>query len=250
MMVPTKRQILLIEDTPAMVDQFRRALQREGFDIFTASFPLEAEAMASGLRPTLIIMNADFHNGASWDMMGRLQGRDDTSDIPVIMVALTDQSERAKQAGAFCFLQRPFTPDQLTEIVQKAEAESRTERILIIDDHPESARLLKEALDDSGRYRVFAASSGMEGISMIARRRPDLVILDLRMPEMDGFAVLNELHANPETASIPVMVVTAETLNAEEQNRVANVDVVYKTDLNQGDYQQFIQTVKSHLPPG
>ncbi len=250
MMMPTKRQILLIEDNPTMVDQFRRMLQREGFDIFTASFPLEAEAMASGLHPTLIIMSADFHNGASWDMLNRLQSRDDTIDIPVIMVALTDESERSKEAGAFAFIQRPFTPDQLTDAVHRAETESQTDRILIIDDQPESARLLKEALDDSGRYRVFAAQSGHEGISMIARRRPDLVILDLRMPEMDGFAVLGELQANPETASIPVVIVTADTLNHDEQSQISNLEVLYKTDLNQGNYQTFIKTVKTHLTGG
>jgi len=71
--MPTSRQILLIEDNPDMVDQFRRALQRESFDIFTASIPLEAEAMASGLRPLLIVMDADFSKGASWDILGRLQ---------------------------------------------------------------------------------------------------------------------------------------------------------------------------------
>lgn len=248
--MPTKRQILLVEDSPDMVDQVRRALQREGFDIFTASFPLEAEAMVSGLHPTLIIMNADFHKGASWEIISRLKARDDAADIPVIMLALTDESERANQAGVFSFIQRPFLPEQLTEAVRRAEAESQTDRILIIDDQPESTRLLKEALDNTGQYRVFAAHSGLEGISMIARRRPDLVILDLRMPEMDGFAVLQELQGNPETASIPIVVVTADALNPDEQGQVADLQVVYKTDLNQDNYGQFISSVKSKLSNG
>src|SRR5690606_9605543 len=68
-----KRQILLIEDNPDMVDQYRRALQREGFDIFTASIPLEAEAMASGLHPTLIIMDVAFANDQGWDILGKLK---------------------------------------------------------------------------------------------------------------------------------------------------------------------------------
>ena len=245
--MPPNRQILLIEDNPDMVDQFRRALQRESFDIFTASIPLEAEAMASGLRPMLIVMDADFAKGASWDILGRLQDRDDTRDIPVIMVALDDVKARAEETGAFAFLQRPFMPDQLVASVREAITVSQTERILIIDDQPESQRMLQEALDEAGQYRVITANNAHDGISLIARRRPNLIILDLRMPEKDGFAVLEELSGNPETASIPVMIVTADTLNAEEHDKLGSLEVIYKTDLSQSNYQQFMESVREHL---
>jgi GAF domain-containing protein/DNA-binding response OmpR family regulator len=245
--MPTKRQILLIEDNPDMVDQFRRNLQREGFDIFSASIPLEAEAMASGLRPTLIIMDVDFSRGAGWDILRRLKERDDTQDIPVIVVTLNGDEARAIQMGAFRFVQRPYMPEQLVEVVHEAERDSQTERILIIDDQPESTRLIKEVLDENGQYRVFAAHSGAEGVSMVARTRPNLVILDLRMPEMDGFAVLEELQANPETATIPIMVVTADTLDATEQSRLADLSVMYKADLSQENYRDFIDGVRTYL---
>ncbi|MBN8618189.1 MAG: GAF domain-containing protein [Anaerolineae bacterium] len=245
--VPPNRQILLIEDSPDMVDQFRRALQRESFDIFSASIPLEAEAMASGLRPMLIIMSADFAKGMAWDILRRLQEREDTCDIPVILVALENVEERALNAGAFTFLQRPFIPEQLVEVVKKAEQISQTERILIIDDQEESSRFLRFMLDESGHYRVFTARSAQEGISLVARRRPDLVILDLRMPEKDGFAVLDELRSNPETASIPIMIVTADTVNAEERDRLGEMQIIYKTDLTQENYASFIDGVREHL---
>ncbi len=175
----TKRQILLIEDNPDLVDQYRRALQREGFDIFTASIPLEAEAMASGLHPTLIIMDVSFSGGQGWDILGKLKARDDTFDIPVIVVTLSSEQDRASDMGAFRFIQRPFTPEDLVLAVRDAERESRINRILIIDDQPESVRLLTNLLDEQGQYRVFSAANGAEGIALVARRRPDLVILDL-----------------------------------------------------------------------
>jgi GAF domain-containing protein/DNA-binding response OmpR family regulator len=242
-----KRQILLIEDNPDMVDQFRRALQREGFDVFAASIPLEAEAMASGLRPTLIVLDANFANDAGWGILERLSGRVDTLDIPIIVVALGSDAERAEKLGAFRFIRKPFMPEKLADAAKEAEKEAQVSRILIIDDQPESARLLGNLLDESGKYRVIHASSGMEGVSLVAQRRPDLVIVDLRMPEMDGFAVIRELRANPEISDMPIMVVTGDTLNAEEFEELSHLRVVYKPDLNMGGARTFLDIVSDHL---
>lgn len=246
--IQVKRQILLIEDNKDMVDQFRRILQREGFDVQTADHPAYTEAMASNLRPNVIVMDVNFAGGEGWNILSRLKDRDDTFDIPIIVVSLSDESERAYQMGVHHFIQRPFLPEQLVQAVLDAEKESNTERILIIDDHPEAIRLLTQLLNENGTYRVFSAESGVEGISMVARRRPDLIILDLRMPEMDGFAVLQELRSNPETATIPVMVVTGElNLKADERELLSNVRVLHKTDISQEEYEQFIADVRRHL---
>ena len=244
----TKREVLLIEDDKNMVDQFRRVLQREGFEVHTADHQAYAEAMASNLRPTIVVMDVNFAEGEGWNILARLKDRDDTFDIPIIIVTLSDESERAYQTGAHTFIQRPFVPEDLVEAALEAEKESNTERILIIDDQPEAIRLLTEVLNENGTYRVFSAESGVEGISLVARRRPDLIILDLRMPEMDGFAVLEELRSNPETATIPVMVVTGEiNLKEEEQEQLTNVHVLQKTDISQEEYEEFIEEVKQHL---
>lgn len=243
-----KREILLIEDNKDMVDQFRRSLQREGFDVQTADHPAYAEAMASNLRPNVIIMDVNFANGEGWNILKNLKDRDDTFDIPIIVSTMSDESERAFQIGAYQYIQRPFMPEDMIEIVLKAEKESNRERILIIDDQPESIRLLTQLLNEHGSYRVFSAENGVDGISLVARRKPDLIILDLRMPDMDGFAVLNELRANPETSEIPVMVVTGDiNLDADEQERLSNIRILYKTDISQEAYDQFIQDVKSAL---
>ena len=238
-----KRQILLIEDNPDMVDQFRRTLQREGFDIFNASIPLEAEAMASGLHPTLIIMDVNFSDGAGWEILERLKRREDTIDIPVIVVSLSQEEERAMELGVHKFIRRPFMPDELVKAVLDAERESRVERILIIDDQPESVRLLQQMLDEQGKFRVFSATNGMEGIAMVARRRPNLIILDLRMPEMDGFQVIRELKNNPETATIPIIVVTGDTLNEEEMTQLSNMRVLYKLEMDTERYRQVLEEI-------
>ncbi len=242
-----KRQILLIMDEQALVDQLRRQLQPEGFEVQVANHPMFAETMASGLRPTLIIMDVRFAEDKGWGVLEKLKDRDDTFDIPVIVVTIDDDSERAYQLGAYAFVQRPFLPNDMRDTVLAAEQDSNIDRILIIDDQEKDTRLLEQLLAEHGKYRVFAAHTGPEGISLVARRRPDLIILDLRMPQMDGFAVLEELRRQPEAAGIPVVVVTGETtLSNDEREQLAELDIVYKADL-QHDYDAFIAKVKEQI---
>lgn len=249
--MPLKRDVLLIEDNKDMVDQCRRILQREGFQVQTADHAAYAEAMVSQMRPTMVVMDINFANGEGWNILQSLKMRDDTQDIPVIINTLSGERDKAIGLGAFAFIQRPFMPDDLVKIARDAEKESNRERILIIDDQPDAIRLLKQLLTANGDYRVYEADNGKDGISMIARRRPSLVILDLRMPDMDGFAVLQELRNNPETAQIPVLIVTGDfDLNSTEQEQLENVRVLPKTDITPEEYNMFLKDVKAHLGKG
>ena len=108
-------------------------------------------------------------------------------------------------------------------------------------------RLLTNLLDEQGQYRVFSATNGAEGIALVARRRPDLVILDLRMPEMDGFQVVKELRNNPETATIPILVVTGDTLSTDERDQLMNLAVLHKAEISAEQYHQFVDGVRSYL---
>lgn len=246
--MPMKREVLLIEDSKEMVDMFRRTLQREGFEVQTADHPSYAEAMVGQLRPTMVLLDVNFANGTGWQMLENLKKRDDTADIPIIVTTLSPDRERVESLGANRFLQRPFMPDQLVEVVRDVEQEFSRQRILIIDDQPDAVRLLEQLLGEVGKYRVYVAANGQEGISMVARRRPDLVVLDLRMPDMDGFAVLHELRANPETSKIPVVVVTGDIdLNASEREKLKNIRILPKTDLNGDQYNHFLNEIKNEL---
>nr|MCU0475226.1 response regulator [Anaerolineae bacterium] len=247
-MMEMKRQILVVEDSPDMVDQYRRTLQRQGFEVIVASSMLEARAVAPALQPTLVVMDVDFDNGAGWELLEELKVRDDTNDIPVIIATLNEQRDRALGLGAFAFLQRPYSPDELVSAVEHAEKVANVPRILLIDDQDDALKMLGELLREHGNFRVYTARSGMEGLMMVAIHRPNLIVLDLRMPEMDGFAVLNELRQNPETTHIPVMVVTNEdAFRDDERQTLTHVMVVPKSSITQNEYDGFIKGVSQNL---
>jgi len=96
----------------------------------------------------------------------------------------------------------------------------RFPRIAIVDDHPEARRLIRRILQSQGEYTLYEAASGREAIELAQREHPDLIILDLMMPEIDGFGVIEALQAQPETADIPIIVVTAKELTPAEKDRL------------------------------
>jgi GAF domain-containing protein/CheY-like chemotaxis protein len=247
-MMNQKRDVILVEDNKEMVDQFRRILQREGFEVTTADFAAFAEAMIGQLRPSVVVMDVNFADGKGWDILKNLKERDDTFDIPIVVTTMSDDSEKAYRMGAHTFIQRPFLPDEVLVAVLNAEKESSRERIVIIDDQPDAIRLLTQLLSETTDFKIYSAQTGDEGISLVARRRPNLIILDLRMPGKDGFAVLDELRGNPETAKIPVLVITGDMdLSSSEQEQLKNIRILPKTDINQEDYEKFIYNVRSYL---
>ena len=112
-----KREILLIEDNKDMVDQFRRVLQREGFSVITADHPSYAEAMVGNMQPTLLVMDVNFAKGEGWDILERLKSRDDTADIPIVIVTLSDEEARRRGTQKTVLERRaPPTFDVLIEI--------------------------------------------------------------------------------------------------------------------------------------
>jgi signal transduction histidine kinase/DNA-binding response OmpR family regulator len=248
MPVELKRQIVVVEDNPDMVDQFRRILQREGWEIIVCGSSLEARAVVPAMQPTMVLMDVAFDDGTGWELLDEFASREDTSHMPIIVATLSEERDRAMDKGAFAFLQRPYSPDVLTEAVNQAAKQANVPRILIIDDQHDALRLLGELLREQGGFNIYTASSGMEGLQQVAFRHPNLIILDLRMPEMDGFAVLRELRENPETQNIPVMVVTSDTtLRDDEREQLQAVRVLPKAEISETDYHAFLKGVKENL---
>jgi len=123
-------------------------------------------------------------------------------------------------------------------------APERFPKIAIVEDTTEARRLIRRILQSQGSFTILEASNGREGLELIQRELPDLVILDLMMPEMDGFTVIEALRAKPETATIPVIVATAKELTVDEKSRLSGQ---IQSLMQKGDFlnDEFLEEVKS-----
>src|SRR5258708_3301090 len=238
-----QRIVLAIDDELGMVNLYRRYLAKSGYEVIGGS-PEEAEELAITYKPRVILLDVNMPSRSGWDVLEHFKDRDETFEIPVIVCSIEDNKERAFRLGAADYLIKSIEQQALVDAVKRVELERDRRKVLIIDDQPESIRLVRDVIAADERFVILEAVGGEQGLDVINSQWPDLVILDLRMPEMDGFAVLDRLIDNPDTASIPVLVVTADDLTEQERERLKNVWIYQKQTV---DAQELLNNVVSHL---
>ena len=150
-----------------------------------------------------------------WGVLTALKGDPETADIPVVMLTMLEQSEVGFALGAVDFLVKPVKTQRLTAVLRR-HCRSESAHVLVIDDDDNGRDMARRTLEASG-HRVTEATNGKEGIDALARAVPDIVLLDLMMPVMDGFAVLDHMRDDPRLQDVPVVVVTAKDLTAEDR---------------------------------
>jgi signal transduction histidine kinase/response regulator RpfG family c-di-GMP phosphodiesterase len=230
----TQRIILAIDDELSMVNLYRRYLIRSGYEVIGGS-PEEAEELAITYQPRVILLDVNMPNRSGWDVLAKLKDRDETFEIPVIVCTVEADRERAFRLGAAEFLMKSIDEQTLIQTVRRVELERDRRKVLIIDDQPESIRLIRDALIADERFSVIDALGGEQGIDMVNNHWPDLIILDLRMPGVDGFSVYETLRAYPDTASIPLIIVTADDITDEERQRLNGVLIYQKQTIDSAD---------------
>jgi signal transduction histidine kinase/DNA-binding response OmpR family regulator len=210
-------RLLVIEDDADAAELLERYLAKDGYVVDIASSGEEGlERLQNGSLPALILLDVRLGGEVDgWEVLGRLKDAAHTAGIPVLVCTAYGGRENAAVLGAADFLPKPFTARQLRETVARLlPAGGRS--VLVVDDEPPVRRLVVETLAGYG-LELREAADGEEGLAEIARRAPDAIVLDLVMPGLDGFAVLERLQADAETRSIPVVILTARNLSAEEK---------------------------------
>lgn len=226
--------ILVLENRPGDLLMYSRWLQDTGFRIIPTTSVREAELKIAAQRPALIALDVLLDGEDSWNLLAKLKNSPETREIPVVMITTVDDPRKALHLGVDDYLVKPIDREAMLNALRRLVGSDRVPRVLIIDDDEKDRYLLRHRLRGSG-LEVVEASTGMEGIEKAVTIHPKLIFLDLAMPGMSGYEVLDRLKADARTASITVVVHTSFKLADAEKERLHGgaAAIVYKDQASQ-----------------
>lgn len=217
-------RVLIIDDDAASRDLLERFLKKEGFSVYTATNGEEGLKKAGEIYPDAITLDVMMAGMDGWAVLTALKENPELSDIPVIMLTLVEDKNLGYALGATDYLTKPFQREQLLSLLNRYRVNSSEDglpgQVLIVEDDKTTRIMMRKLLEKEG-LQVAEAANGRQGLEVIAEQLPDLILLDLMMPEMDGFEFVIELRRNKEWANIPVVVVSAKDLTAEDRIKLS-----------------------------
>ncbi|MBF2028801.1 MAG: response regulator [Oscillatoriales cyanobacterium C42_A2020_001] len=215
--------ILVIDDDAITRDLMVRHLSKEGFQVETAANGQEGLHLARKLHPDVITLDVTMKMGG-WSVLTELKADLELAEIPVVVLTLVDNQDLGFSLGAADYLTKPIDYKHLTRILDKYRPTLNGDRplsghALIVEDDLSTRLMFQRILSKEG-WTVALAENGRTALHCLNEQKPDLILLDLMMPEMDGFQFISELRTRPTYRSIPVVVVTAMDLTAADQQQL------------------------------
>lgn len=211
--------VLVIDDDPAARELMQRFLSKEGYRVICAAGGEEGLKLARKMRPDAITLDVMMPGLDGWAVLSNLKADPTLADIPVVMITMVDDRNMGYALGATEYMVKPVDRERLLAVLHRHLREAGSRPVLVVEDDPMARDMMQQMLQREG-WRVLTAENGRAGLEQLAQCRPELVLLDLMMPEMDGFAFIDALRGRPEWREIPVVVVTAKDLTAEERERL------------------------------
>jgi CheY-like chemotaxis protein len=211
--------VLVIDDDSTVHDLMQRFLIKEGLHMVAASNGADGIRLAKELRPALITLDVLMPGMDGWAILTALKADPALAGIPVIMLSIVDEKPMGYALGAAEYLTKPVDWDRLTTLLRKYECARPPCPILIIEDDAGLREMLRRRLERE-KWTVIEAENGHAALQRLEQNLPELILLDLMMPEMDGFDFLEEIRKHESWRSIPVIVVTAKELTEEERHRL------------------------------
>jgi signal transduction histidine kinase/CheY-like chemotaxis protein/HAMP domain-containing protein len=216
---PSGDCVLVIDDDTVARELIADHLKAEGFSVTTAAGGLEGLKLAKELRPIAITLDVMMPDLDGWSVLAALRQDPELAEIPVIMITILDEHRRGVALGAAGYLTKPIDRERLTRMIGRFRAPARPTRVLLVEDDAAQRERLRGWLDGD-QWKVQEAGNGREALAVLKEAKPDVILLDLMMPEMDGFAVVAALQKEPRWSDIPVVVVTARDLDAKDRERL------------------------------
>jgi adenylate cyclase len=234
--------VLVIDDDMTARELLTDQLKAEGFSVATASGGLEGLRLAKELRPSVITLDVLMPDLDGWSVLAALRQDSELAEIPVIMVTILDEQRRAVALGAAGYLTKPIDRERLHRMVERFRVPAQPTRVLLVEDDAFQRERIRGWLE-SQQWIVQEAANGREALDRLQGGKPNLILLDLMMPEMDGFQVVATLQKEPGWRDIPVVVITALDLDAKDRERLNSgvQSVLVKETLRSADLAERIR---------
>jgi signal transduction histidine kinase/CheY-like chemotaxis protein len=216
---PAGSCVLVIDDDPTQRDLIRRFLRKEGFSVYTAARGEEGLRLARQLRPVAITLDVMMPGMDGWSVLLALKADRELRDIPVIMLTMVDDPDRGFALGAADIATKPVDRARLSEILRKYTCPHPPCPVLLVEDDATTRELTRAILEKEG-WKVSEAENGRVALERMEKERPRLIVLDLMMPEMDGFEFAARVRQKREWRFIPIVVLTAYDLSLEDRRRL------------------------------
>jgi len=207
--------VLVVEDEPEALLVYEKFLSGSSFQMLPARTLREARSAMSTFRPRAMVLDVLLRGEDSWAFLAEVKRRDDTRDIPIVVVTTVDDERKGAALGADAYCVKPVDRHGLLHVLTRLTSPETIRRILIVDDEEIARYVLRQHLT-APRHVLSEATSGSEAIRCAREEHPDVICLDLTMPEADGVEVLRALKKDPATSHIPVIVVTSRVLDDAE----------------------------------
>ena len=243
----TKKRILVIDEDPDAVYLLQESLAPAEFEVIGALNGVSGYQQASELMPDAILLDVLLPNKDGWQVLHDLKTDQRTANIPVILLTIVDKKALGFRMGASAYLLKPLNPREVIETLSRVTKQTDRSHIhvLVVDDDPHIADMLGQILPTS-EFDLRSAEDGVAGLESIALQRPDVLLLDIMMPRLDGFGVIEQLRANPITQDLPIIVISAKELTGEESARLKeSVAFVMRKQGFDGD--KLVQEIKSAI---
>jgi len=228
--------ILLIDDDPASRDLMQRYLSREGWQLAFAASGQEGIELARAFKPKVICLDILMPSMDGWSVLSVLKSDPELRDIPVVIWSITNDKQLGYSLGATEFLTKPVERQRLLEVIDRYMPDRMSgegeQPVLVVEDDAATSDLMTRLLVKEG-YPVVQAGNGRQALACMAEREPRLILLDLMMPEMDGFQFVAKLREKPQWDNVPIIVVTAKTITSEDRLRLNGY---VKSVLQKGAY--------------
>lgn len=211
--------VLVIDDDPLVRDILKRYLVKEGFYVADTTNGEDGLKLARELKPLAITLDILMPSMDGWEIMKKLKMDPVLNDIPVIIISMIDERNMGYALGAAHYLLKPVDRHRLVDILRQYHSKDQTGTTLVVDDDPTIRKVIRRTLEKN-QWKVSEAENGKTALESIFKNKPDVIILDLMMPVMDGFEFVMKLRKEEKYRTIPIVVLTAKNLTAEDLLRL------------------------------